>query len=139
MYEHIGTHPDVAPILHLVNSFEYKWAPQGYRIVDGRERPLESTVHDLAGIPGGPWVFSMVIKLEQGDNIPPHCDKPLPVGVTRYHLVLQSNDMSYCMHDGDWQQLAAGGLYIMNPRLLHAAINWGNTPRIHLVVDTEDA
>lgn len=116
-------------------AFEYKWAPQGYWIVDGREHPLEAVFAHLP-VPGK-WQFSMLTKLEQGDSIPPHSDKPLAEGLTRYHFVLSTDPHSWCMHDGEWQQLQAGSFYTMEPTRTHAAINWGNTPRIHLVVDTK--
>ena len=123
----------------LAESFEYYWAPQGYWCVDGRFSPIEPAFRELVGnaIPGT-WGFTMLTKLEQGNYIPPHNDKPLAEGVTRYHLVLQSNEHSWCMHDNQWQQMAAGGVYTMNPQYVHAAINWGATPRVRLVVDTVD-
>ena len=139
MYVLDGEHRGTQQVLSLLDQFEYKWAPQGYWIVDGREHPLENTVGPLVYDHLPPtWVFAMVIKLECGNSIPPHCDKPLAAGVTRRHLVLDTNDSSWCMHNNRWQQMELGGVYTMEPQFVHAAINWGVTPRIHLVVDSKE-
>jgi hypothetical protein len=39
------------------------------------------------------------------------------------------------MHDGNCQQLEAGGIYEMDEKLIHAAMNWGNDIRMHFVID----
>ena len=137
MYEFV-TEYNGPPLYALAESFEYYWAPQGYWCVDGRKSPLEAAFHPLVTpwIPGDRWVFSMLVKLEEGNYIPPHADKPLAPGVTRYHLVLSTNPLSWCMHSNEWQQMLASTVYTMEPQFVHAAINWGVTPRIHLVVDT---
>ena len=138
MYELCGKYNgDVAYLEALAEAFVYKWAPQGYWIVDGREHPVEKALGPLVyDLMPAPWAFTMITKLTQRDMIPPHNDKPLPVGVTRRHLIIATNDNSWCMHGGTWQQMQAGEVYTMEPQYVHAAINWGATPRIHLVVDT---
>ena len=135
MYVEVGEFADAATLCDVANAFEYYWAPQGYWGVDGRFSALESTFRSL--VPGQ-WVFSMLTQLREGNSIPPHADKPLSPWVTRYHYVLGSNDYSWCMHDGVWQQLLPGHIYTMEPQYVHAAINWGATPRTHLVVDIGD-
>lgn len=137
MYERVGTlDGDRDELTARASSFEFYWAPQGYWAVDGRVAPLEEVLGPyVKGYVGPRWDFSMLVKLEQGNTIPPHTDKALATGLTRYHFVLSTDPYSWCMHDGVWQQLEAGGVYTMRPELIHAAINWGATPRLHLVVD----
>lgn len=137
MYEPDGSY-SVDEVLVAADSFEYYWAPQGYWAVDGRVSPIEATLRGYVdSVFPGEWVFSMLVKLTTGDSIPPHCDKPLADGVVRRHLVLATNPLSWCMHDYTWQQMETGGVYTMRPEFIHAAINWGSTPRLHLVVDTK--
>ena len=128
---------DVNDVLDAIKAFDYYWAPQGYWAVDGRKSAIEQRLRPLVGNAfDDRWVFSMIVKLEEGNFIPPHEDKPLAPGVTRRHLVLSANDKSWCMHGNEWQQLDVGGVYTMEPQYVHAAINWGVEPRIHLVVDS---
>lgn len=139
-YERCGTYTGpLDAALDAVDSFTYYWAPQGYWCVDGRKSPIEEQLRPLVDdcFPGD-WAFTMLVKLEQGNTIPPHCDKPLAAGIVRRHLVIATDPSSWCMHGGEWQQLDAGGIYLMDPQYIHAAINWGVTPRIHLVVDSRE-
>ena len=53
----------------------------------------------------------------------------------RYNVVLQTNQRCWNFHDGDWQQLELGGIYTMDASKEHASINWGDTERVHLVLD----
>lgn len=53
----------------------------------------------------------------------------------RRHLVIKTNPDCWCMHDGNCQQLEAGGIYEMDEKLTHAAMNWGNDIRMHFVID----
>lgn len=137
MYERCGTFQGSLPrVLSAIDNFSFFWAPQGYWCVDGRKSPIEKVLAPLVeGCFPGEWAFSMLVKLEQGNFIPPHHDKPLQE--TRRHLILSTDEYSWCMHDNVWQQLEAGGIYTMEPQYVHAAINWGATPRIHLVVDSK--
>lgn len=79
------------------------------------------------------WASVMLMALSPGCVIPGHTD-----GYTlaqRYHLPLVSNDRCWVFHDKTWEQLEVGGLYTMDPRVLHGAVNWGATMRVHVIVD----
>jgi len=58
----------------------------------------------------------------------------IPSGV-RHHLVVQTNPDAWVYHDGQWQQCEQNGIYTMNPNCFHAAVNMGQKPRTHFVVD----
>jgi aspartyl/asparaginyl beta-hydroxylase (cupin superfamily) len=81
----------------------------------------------------------MLVVLRPGGNIGMHVDVPEAEGLTRYHLVLSTNDRCWSYHDGDWQQLESGGIYTVDPTRLHASINWGESMRVHLVADVVPA
>lgn len=109
--------------------------PGEYELADGRFNPIERDFKPyLDNLFPGPWRFAFVVVLGPGAVIRPHVDKDEG---TRYHLVLSTNDACWSMNDGRWLQCELGGIYTMNPRLTHASANWGVTPRVHLVIDTE--
>lgn len=114
-------------------------SPTGYgstsdRIANVREvfRPF---VRDLFP---SEWAYTMLAVVFPNGSIPPHKDGPLKIGFKRYHLILQTNEHSWNMHDGEWQQFEEGGVYTMECTDTHAAVNWGAEPRIHLVIDTDE-
>jgi len=47
------------------------------------------------------------------------------------------NDGCWSFHDGVWQQLDVGLAYEMDPTIVHGAVNWGASTRLHLMIDTE--
>lgn len=77
----------------------------------------------------------MLMGIKPCGHIPFHTDRMDEQWQSRYHIVLQTNPQSWTYHDGTWQQLNMGGIYQMDPRKEHAAINLGSTVRLHLVVD----
>ncbi len=88
--------------------------------------------------------LAMFTVIRPGGHFHFHRDNPaaengVMAALRRYHIVLATNPESWCFHDGDWQQLEVGGVYEMDPAKTHAAINFGETDRIHLVVDLEGA
>jgi len=87
----------------------------------------------------GLWTACFAVVVWPDGHIMPHeqSGEVIEDGSMRYHLVLQTNDKSWNMHNNQWQRLERGGLYEMDPRFVHASINWGAEPRIHLVVDID--
>lgn len=79
------------------------------------------------------WVHCSVVIILPNGSIPPHADSL--VGSRRYMAVLQTNERAWCLHGGTWQQLREGEIYTADPRIEHAAVNWGREPRVHFVVD----
>jgi hypothetical protein len=78
-----------------------------------------------------------LVGLLPSQQIAAHADAPIQ-GV-RYHIPLQVNDGCWSFHDGVWQQLKLGVVYQMDPTKPHGAVNWGETIRLHLMIDVEGA
>jgi hypothetical protein len=83
----------------------------------------------------GPWHAIQFVALYPSRQIVAHCDPPI-VG-RRFHIPLAVNDGCWSFHDGVWQQLKVGLAYEMDPTIVHGAVNWGVTTRLHLMIDTE--
>ena len=137
-YTLVGHYPNVEllpALTTLALHFDYTVSPSGYGLADGRFQPVEYTFRPyVERIFPAQWKMSMLVALHQGASIEPHEDKDqLP----RYHVVLQTNEKSWSYSAPHWQQLTAGGVYLMDPRVTHASINWGAEPRVHLIIDTE--
>ena len=113
---------------------------QGYGSTSDRPREVEETLRPLLGsMFPNPWSYVMVVSVKTNGTLPPHADGALTAGTTRYHVVLQTNPLAWCLHDEVWQQLAQGGIYTMDCSKVHAAVNWGPEPRVHLVIDTKES
>lgn len=116
--------------------------------------PLVELIRDVPWNPPGwgsaviqqsilPARLSQLIALRPGGHIPLHADDvatehAMEPGLSRFHVVLQTNQDCWSLHNGSWQQLEVGGIYWMNPTKAHAAVNFGSTARYHLVIDTEE-
>lgn len=82
-----------------------------------------------------PWTWVTIVALGPSQQIVAHRDQPLPKGVFRYHIPLQSNPFCWSLSDGEWQKLQTGKIYRMAPDVLHGAVNWGSETRLHLMID----
>jgi hypothetical protein len=82
------------------------------------------------------WTQAMVLALYPSSQIVRHCDPPI-TGI-RFHLPLVVNADCWVCHADVWQQLEAGAVYTMDPTQPHGAVNWGATPRFHLVLDIQE-
>ena len=102
----------------------------------GQARAGEVVRPVLGGVFPGPWVSIMVMPVAQGQQIAAHTDQMAPQ-VARYHIPLLLNPGCWVFHGTGWQQLEEGQCYRMDPRVLHGAVNWGTTPRYHLIIDYE--
>lgn len=76
-----------------------------------------------------------VVALYPSSQIVAHRDAPI-VGI-RYHIPLQTNEGCWSFSNGVWQQLEVGSVYQMDPTEVHGAVNWGDTIRLHLLVDVQ--
>lgn len=103
---------------------------------DQSEEIIETYGRKLRHAIPGEWAYALITQVRPQGAIPVHHDVPLEDTV-RYHLVLQTNPLSWVMHGGEWQQLPAGGIFQMIPNIEHAAVNFGAVPRTHLVVDVK--
>jgi hypothetical protein len=84
----------------------------------------------------GEWTKCFLAIIFPNGSIMPHKDLDV-AGQIRTHLVLQTNPDCWNMNDNIWTNLEEGGIYTMDQTLVHASINWGTEPRIHLVVDRD--
>lgn len=136
MYQKVGQYKgNLAPLIELLSSLSLGAKPIGYEATNATQVEKIKDIYQplLANIFPGEWLDTMIVSVMPLGMLHPHRDGFKPG--TRHHLVLQSNPMSWCFHDGEWQQLEAGGIYTMEPTKTHGAVNWGDKPRIHLVVD----
>ena len=116
-------------------SLDLRPGPEGYRAT-----PFEATralfQAALADVFRPTWTYAIVVALAPGASLSPHVDGPIQ-GL-RHHTVLQTTPETWVFHGEAWQRLALGGIYTMDPTVLHGAVNWGTIPRLHLVVDVLD-
>lgn len=108
---------------------------QGYATTD---RALTRSVYwdVLKDTFDGEWQSCTLSVIWPYRCIYPHQDG-IEAGVQRYFLVMQSNPDSWVLHDGDWQQLEEGGVYVVDPTKTHASVNLGNEIRINFIVDVK--
>lgn len=87
----------------------------------------------------GTWTAAFLAIIWPNGSVMPHFGEGelIAEGSTRYHLVMKTNEYSWSMHDNRWQQLEERGVYEMDPRLIHASINWGKEWRVHLAIDID--
>jgi hypothetical protein len=62
-----------------------------------------------------------------------HKDAEIPG--RRIHIPLQTNPGCWSFSGTIWQRLQVKSGYWMDPTVVHGAVNWGETVRLHLVVD----
>lgn len=134
MYERLT--PSLAPgqveaLQALLPQLDLAPGPGGSRIT-----PLATLTDAALAIIGTAWGAGehvAAIILYPSSQLVAHVDPPLPA--PRLHLPLAVNPGCWSFSDGVWQQLEVGGVYRMNPAVVHGAVNWGPTPRIHLMLD----
>lgn len=143
MYHRVGTYQgetSLADLEKLAKSIDVSWAATGYGINYERTATVRDKFQPLVGdaLPGV-WAYSMIVLMKPDSSISFHKDEKLFDAVTRYHLVIATNHRCWSAHDSTWQQLELGGIYKLDPLEEHASLNWGDSTRIHLVVDVEDS
>ena len=99
--------------------------------------PYKETIelfhHELRDVLGDCWQRASVVSLQPSAQIVAHVDEGLTG--TRYHLPLQTNEGCWSFSEGIWSQLEVGSIYRMDPTKPHGAVNWGETTRLHLMID----
>lgn len=81
----------------------------------------------------GRYDWFRIVGLRPSQQIVAHADQPI-LG-DRYHLPIQTNAGCWTFHEGVWQRLEEGSVYRMTPTAVHGAVNWGETLRVHLLID----
>ena len=137
MYECVGS---FSPPQSLPGLEASSWAPTGW--ASGWPEEAQALYEEIALVPGKRPRLAMFMVIRPGGSIPAHRDNParenaIAGELTRLHLVLDTNPGCWSFHDGQWQQLEAGSVYLMDPAKEHGAVNWGERDRVHLVVDFE--
>lgn len=136
MYTQIGVYPGASRLHDLVPQLSPQKSAQGYGTTESA-RTIALFQPYLAAVFPGVWTYAICAVIWANGSIPPHQDgDTVREHSTRHHLVISTNPHAWTWHGGTWQQLGQDGIYQMDPLEMHAAINWGSTPRIHLVVDT---
>ncbi len=133
MYLQVGRYPNpraLADRAHLCKPVE---SELGYATTD-RDITLCVYREALGDVFKGEWMDCKLAIVWPYGCIHPHADI-LPADRERFFLVLQTNPDSWCLHDGQWQQLEEGGIYSVDPSKVHAAVNLGTELRINFVVD----
>jgi aspartyl/asparaginyl beta-hydroxylase (cupin superfamily) len=81
---------------------------------------------------------ALLVKLTSGKSIRPHVDVvgfSLVIG-RRIHIPIQTNDDCFFTVGDDKRNLKLGELWeINNDKKMHSVENFGDTDRIHLIVD----
>lgn len=84
----------------------------------------------------GPITTIQLVGLLPSQQIARHVDAPITPAV-RYHVVLRSNEGCWTFDTDRWFKPHEGMIYRMDPTQPHGAVNWGETIRLHLLIDVE--
>lgn len=135
MYVRIGTHQNARRLADTAAQFHLQPSREGY--ATSACEPTRRVYQPLLEhVFPGEWTHCLLSVIWQNGSIPPHCDgDTVNSGSRRFHIVIQSNPNAWALHDGEWQRLDEDGIYTMDPVREHAAVNWGQEPRIHLIAD----
>jgi hypothetical protein len=136
VYRLVGTVPGAGGLLDLLPRLELLDRP-GYQVT--RKGPTIELVRPrLADYFPGRWMVARFAVVKPGGLIPPHTDPRGPTDPPVWRLlVVQTSPDAWVMHAGDWQRLEPDGVYEADQSAVHAAVNFGKEPRVHLVVGTE--
>lgn len=128
---------DVAELLPIPE-IDFK-SSSGYLIVPLAESAEEAVRKVLGDVIPGDWQSTRYIAVKPNGFIHLHTDPPTDEtkGRNRYHVVLQTNPYCWNYHGGDIQHLSEGSVFEIDEKVEHASVNWGKTPRVHLVVDVK--
>ena len=83
----------------------------------------------------GAYGWFRIVGLLPSQQIVAHADPP--IAGMRYHLPIQTTLGCWTWHAGVWQQLQERVIYRMDPTEIHGAVNWGETLRVHLLIDVD--
>ncbi len=132
MYRPLGwrlSDSDVAALVDLARTIDLAPGPGGSRMT-----PIAGAQAIVGASIPGLWAQALIVVLLPSAQLVGHCDPP--IAGTRVHLPIVSNADCWSFSDGVWQQLVIGTGYAMDPTKPHGAVNWGATPRLHLMIDT---
>jgi hypothetical protein len=78
----------------------------------------------------------MLVELAPGGSLAWHKDEGAYAQAhMRFHLPLVTNPMAFLLAGGEQAHVPVGALTFFDTSVLHSAINLGETPRVHLIVD----
>jgi len=88
------------------------------------------------GYQQGMYPRIMLAKLPPGSRIPLHIDANAAANYPhKIHIPIQTNDKAYFFVDKTTYHFAEGYAYEVNNKTRHGAVNFGETPRIHLIFE----
>lgn len=100
-----------------------------------KNHPLWNAVLEIQDLSGGVAQAVMVNKLEPKTHVPVHVDEA--TGWRRFHLPLQTNEFAWWWDETNGEVFMEPGFWYgpVDVTKPHKVGNYGNTDRIHLVVD----
>lgn len=122
----------VEALLAVSRTLDLAPGPNGSRMSDYTETTAIFRGATFNPLPGRIQLATFVA-LYPSSQIVAHCDPPIQG--RRHHFPLLLNPHSWVFHAGEWQQLEIGRVYQMDPSELHGAVNWGDSMRLHLILD----
>ena len=141
MYLYTASLPD--PLLRdLTTTLQPVIARYGFQSAASFMSEIEETqavccamLPSLVRLLPGPYGWFRIVGLRPSQQIVAHRDPPRPG--KRYHIPIHTNPGCWTLHAACWQQLVEGGVYEMDPTEIHGAVNWGETLRVHLLIDID--
>lgn len=121
-------------LLDVLTKTNVQPGPGGSRIIEASADLMALTRRAWQDF--GPVTRFAVVLLWPSSQIVAHADAPIGTSV-RFHTPLQTNAGCWSFSEGIWQQLDLGKTYRMDPTKPHGAVNWGDTLRLHLMIDVE--
>jgi aspartyl/asparaginyl beta-hydroxylase (cupin superfamily) len=108
-----------------------------YSLFENELLELENIIKSNTG-ENGKIMRALLVKLTSGKSIRPHVDTvgfSLVIG-RRIHIPIQTNNNCFFTVGDDRRNLKLGELWeINNDKKMHSVENFGDTDRIHLIVD----
>lgn len=135
MYQLVGRVLGAAGLMEHLPQLELLDRP-GYQVTR-RGPTIELLQPRLAEHFPGRWLVARYVVVKPGGVIPPHTDPRGPDDPPCWRLlIVQTSPDAWVMHDRDWQHLEQDGVYESDQQKVHAAVNFGKKPRVHLVIGT---
>lgn len=135
MYQPVGTYPGAVRLMEFMPRLEM--VDSGGYLVSRKQLAIGLFQPLLADAFPGRWLFARCVLVKPNGIIPLHRDSQEAYGPLLWRmLVVQTNPDAWVMHGGTWQHLEQDGIYESDQERLHAAVNFGEHPRVHLVVGT---
>jgi quercetin dioxygenase-like cupin family protein len=99
--------------------------------------PLAQAIDEVCALTQGRPARAMLVRLAAGGRIYEHADIGIYADATeRFHIPIVTNPGAWLMVNGEKYQLPSGGIFAFDKHSVHSGGNDGDSPRVHLIVDT---